>query len=78
MEHKIRKNGGVLFGSEGLGGFAMAMMNPAGAMLDGVNGFFENNVFKSARTYIYTQPERGFDQEEAGNGIIGIGVEFKF
>jgi hypothetical protein len=79
MEQKIKENGGVLFGSEGLGGFAMALMNPAGAMLDGVNGWFEHDVLKSARTYIYTQPETGHSQDQnLGGGVIGIGVEFKF
>jgi hypothetical protein len=76
MEEKIRENGGVLFGSEGLGGFAMALMNPAGAMLDGINNVFDNRVLESARTYIYTEPGRG--GEFGSDGTIGIGIEFKF
>ena len=77
MEQKIKNNGGVLFGSEGIGNFAMALMNPAGAMLDGINGAFDNKIFESARTYIYTQPtsanDLGFDES-----VIGIGIELKF
>lgn len=77
MEQKIRENDGELFGSEGLGGFAMAMMNPAGAMLDGINNVFDNRVFESARTYIYTEPSRGNNGLDS-NGTVGIGIELKF
>ncbi|WP_127714432.1 DUF3943 domain-containing protein [Halobacteriovorax sp. HLS] len=77
MEENIRDNGGVLLGSKKLGGFAMALMNPAGAMLDGINNVFENRVFESARTYIYTQPGQP-NGDFGSDGTIGIGIEFKF
>ncbi|ATH08613.1 hypothetical protein BIY24_11855 [Halobacteriovorax marinus] len=82
MEQKIKDNGGKLFGSEKVGGFAMALMNPAGAMLNGINGFFETEVIKSSRTYLYTQgPSQnrfGSDNFEIQDSVIGIGIELKF
>ncbi|PIK16704.1 DUF3943 domain-containing protein [Halobacteriovorax sp. JY17] len=82
MEQKIKDNGGKLFGSEKVGGFAMALMNPAGAMLDGINGFFENDIIKSSRTYLYTQGSTthqfGSSEVEIQDSVIGIGIELKF
>lgn len=86
MEQKIKDNDGKLFGSEKVGGFAMALMNPAGAMLDGINGFFENDIIKSSKTYFFTQAASNnqfnnqFNNNSIGleDSVIGIGIELKF
>ena len=81
MGKKIEKNDGKLFGSKKVGGFAMALMNPAGAMLDGINGFFETDLIKSSRTYFYTQGlsnNNNTSVPEYNDSVFGIGIEFKF
>ena len=85
MGEKVRDNGGKLFGSKKIGGFAMALMNPAGAMLDGINGFFEHDIIKSSRMYLYTQqPQDSFslhdnqDMYYRDTSVIGLGIELKF
>ncbi|OUR96550.1 hypothetical protein A9Q84_09380 [Halobacteriovorax marinus] len=81
MSEKIKENDGELFGSKGFGGFAMAVMNPAGAMLDGINNLFDNDIMKSSRTYLFTQPASAGSNDqhrENDSGFIGIGIEFKF
>ncbi|WP_372653667.1 DUF3943 domain-containing protein [Halobacteriovorax sp.] len=81
MGEKIKDNDGKLFGSKSVGGFAMALMNPAGAMLDGINSVFETEVIKSSKTYFFTEaPKHHFDGNPLHNddSIIGIGIELKF
>ncbi len=81
MGQKIENNDGKLFGSEKVGSFAMALMNPAGAMLDSINNFFEADIIKSSRTYLYTQAPRdqfGSNELILEDSVIGIGIELKF
>ncbi len=80
-EKDIENNNGQLFGSKRLGSVALAVMDPAGAMLDGINNLFEETVIKDAKTYWFTRPQTSDPINgptfERG-GIFGIGVELKF
>ncbi len=79
-EDKILKNDGLLLGSKTAGSVAMAIMDPAGALLDGVNGLFEDTFIKYAKTYWYTQaPSQGHNGQIVDpGGYFGIGIELKF
>ncbi|EQC44190.1 DUF3943 domain-containing protein [Bacteriovorax sp. Seq25_V] len=56
LSEKIVKNNGEVLGSKLLGTVALGIMDPAGAILDGINNVFENKYIKDARTYFYTRP----------------------
>ena len=81
LSEKIVKNNGEVFGSKLVGSIALGIMDPAGAILDGINSVFENKYIKDARTYFYTRPNH---IQGAGpsvindNGVFGIGIELKF
>lgn len=81
MSKLIEENNGLLLGSKGAGTVALALMNPAGAMLDGINDVLDNDFIKDARTYFYTRPESGdaqFQPQFKDPGFIGVGIELKF
>ncbi|EQC50281.1 PF13084 domain protein [Bacteriovorax sp. BSW11_IV] len=80
-EKQIESNNGKLLGSKKLGSVAMAFMDPAGALLDGVNNVFEKTVIKDAKTYWFNRPHVSDPingPHFSDSGILGIGIELKF
>jgi len=77
-EGKIEANNGELMGSKTAGSVALALMDPAGALLDGVNNIFENKYLDSAETYWTLQPPAGLDARAYEGNYIGIGIDIKF
>ncbi|MDD0853323.1 DUF3943 domain-containing protein [Halobacteriovorax sp. GB3] len=79
-EEKIKDNKGELLGSKKLGSVALGLMDPAGALLDSVNGLFEAEIFKEANTHWFYNPGQQFydGQNNHSEPVIGVRFELKF
>lgn len=79
MTENIEKNGGKVLGSKKLGSVAMALMDPAGATLRGINKLFDGNFIKDSRVFMYNKPVSfGEGVNTYSENVVGIGIELKF